>query len=74
MSPHIFDTHGNSSAPRSSDVSQDMLAKRAQVIGTLTSYSVYQLSEANTHRQYIECESEGSDGLILVDPDGTDSR
>ena len=41
------------------------------MVGTMTSYSVYQLSEANTMnlRQNIECESEVFD-MLLVDPDG----
>ena len=41
------------------------------MVGTMTSYSVYQLSEANTlHlRQNIECESEVFD-MLLVDPEG----
>ena len=40
------------------------------MVGTMTSYSVYQLSEANTlHlRQNIECESEVLD-MLLVDPE-----
>ena len=45
------------------------------MIGTMTSYSVYQLSEANTlhSRQVVECESEVFD-MLLVDPDGNYER
>jgi hypothetical protein len=26
------------------------------------------------HKQFVECESEGSDGLLLVDADGTERQ
>ena len=37
------------------DMPEDQLAKRAQVIGSMSDYSVYQLSEATQHKQYVEC-------------------
>ena len=39
------------------------------MIGTMSSYSVYQLSEALSHKhQFVECESDAQDLLILDDP------
>ena len=52
-------------------IPEDMLAKRAQAIGTMSSYSIYQLSEATQHKQYMECQSENMSGLLLFDPNGT---
>lgn len=46
----------------------DALAKRVQAIGTMSSYSVYQLSEGTEHKAFVECESE--EGLLLLDPSG----
>lgn len=43
------------------------------MLGTLSSYSVYQLSEATQHNQYVECESENMDGLLLFDANNTNS-
>ena len=39
----------------SEQLPDDMLARRAQMLGTISSYSVYQLSEATEHNQYVEC-------------------
>lgn len=55
-SDHLFDHIDNTSTKQS-----DLLAKRAQLVGTMSSYSVYQLSEASQHRQFVECESEAMD-------------
>ena len=55
---------------RDSQIStNDPIARRAQLIGTMSSYSVYQLSEGTEHKQFVECESECMD-LLLVDPNG----
>ena len=60
---------------RDSEMPDDLLAQRAQLIGTMTSYSVYQLSEGTEHKQYVECQTENMGDLILVDAgDGGESQ
>jgi len=50
---------GYQQSSRGSQLTNDQLLFRVQQIGTLHSYSVYQLSEAGSHKhQYVECESE----------------
>ena len=51
-----------------SGITDDALVRRVQAIGTMSSYSVYQLSEGTEHKAFVECESQ--EDLLLIDANG----